>query len=35
MIFNKRLAEIGEKYLRKGSKVYLEGRIADPQTERQ
>ena len=27
MIFNERLAEIAEKYLRKGSKVYLEGAL--------
>lgn len=27
VIFNKNLAEIAEKYLRKGSKVYLEGAI--------
>lgn len=27
VIFNKNLAEIAEKYLRKGSKVYLEGKI--------
>jgi single-strand DNA-binding protein len=26
-IFNERLGEVAEKYLRKGSKVYLEGRI--------
>ena len=26
-IFNERLAEIAEKYLRKGSKVYLEGQL--------
>ena len=26
-IFNEKLGEIAEKYLRKGSKVYLEGRI--------
>jgi len=28
VIFNPRLAEIAEKYLRKGSKVYLEGQLA-------
>ncbi len=27
VIFNERLAEIAEKYLRKGSKVYLEGQL--------
>jgi single-strand DNA-binding protein len=27
VIFNVRLAEIAEKYLRKGSKVYLEGAL--------
>ena len=27
VIFNERLAEIAEKYLRKGSKVYLEGAL--------
>ena len=27
VIFNKNLAEVAEKYLRKGSKVYVEGRI--------
>ncbi len=27
VIFNERLSEIAEKYLRKGSKVYLEGQI--------
>jgi single-strand DNA-binding protein len=27
VIFNERLAEISEKYLRKGSKVYLEGAL--------
>ena len=27
MIFNERLAEIAEKYLRKGSKVYIEGAL--------
>ena len=27
MIFNKNLAEIAEKYLRKGAKVYLEGSL--------
>src|SRR3954468_18771436 len=26
-IFNEKLGEVAEKYLRKGSKVYLEGRI--------
>jgi single-strand DNA-binding protein len=31
VIFNERLAEIAEKYLRKGSKVYLEGA---PQTRK-
>ncbi|TXL72520.1 single-stranded DNA-binding protein [Vineibacter terrae] len=28
VIFNERLTEIAEKYLRKGSKVYLEGQLA-------
>ncbi len=28
VIFNPKLAEIAEKYLRKGSKVYLEGQLA-------
>jgi single-strand DNA-binding protein len=28
VIFNPNLAEVGEKYLRKGSKVYLEGQLA-------
>lgn len=28
VIFNDRLAEVAEKYLRKGSKVYLEGQLA-------
>ncbi|WP_276199015.1 single-stranded DNA-binding protein [Chelatococcus sp. XZ-Ab1] len=28
VIFNPRLAEVAEKYLRKGSKVYLEGQLA-------
>lgn len=27
VIFNERLAEVAEKYLRKGSKVYLEGQL--------
>ncbi len=27
VIFNKNLAEVAEKYLRKGSKVYLEGQL--------
>jgi single-strand DNA-binding protein len=27
VIFNKNLAEVAEKYLRKGSKVYLEGSL--------
>ena len=27
MIFNKNLADVAEKYLRKGSKVYLEGAL--------
>ena len=27
MIFNERLAEIAEKYLRKGSKIYVEGQL--------
>lgn len=27
VIFNERLADVAEKYLRKGSKVYLEGQI--------
>src|SRR5665213_49831 len=27
VVFNERLAEIAEKYLRKGSKVYLEGAL--------
>ena len=35
VIFNERLAEIAEKYLRKGSKVYRRGRPADPQMDRQ
>ena len=28
VIFNQNLAEVAEKYLRKGSKVYLEGQLA-------
>jgi len=28
VIFNPRLAEVAEKYLRKGAKVYLEGQLA-------
>src|ERR1700743_427225 len=28
VIFNPKLAEVAEKYLRKGSKVYLEGQLA-------
>ena len=35
VIFNKNLAEVAEKYLRKGSKVYLEGSLPDPQMDRQ
>src|SRR5215470_10714348 len=27
VIFNERLAEVAEKYLRKGSKVYVEGQL--------
>jgi len=27
VIFNKNLAEVAEKYLRKGSKVYVEGQL--------
>ena len=27
MIFNERLAEVAEKYLRKGSKIYVEGQL--------
>src|ERR1700757_2154349 len=30
VIFNERLAEIAEKYLKKGSKVYLEGALQTP-----
>ena len=35
VIFNKNLAKVAEKYLRKGAKVYLEGSAADPQMDRQ
>ena len=35
VIFNKNLAEVAEKYLRKGAKVYLEGPASDPQMDRQ
>ena len=35
VIFNKNLAEVAEKYLRKGAKVYRRGRAADPQMDRQ
>ena len=31
MIFNEGLCKIAEQYLKKGSKVYLEGAAADPQ----
>jgi single-strand DNA-binding protein len=33
VIFNERLAEIAEKYLKKGSKGLSRGRIADPQMD--
>jgi single-strand DNA-binding protein len=35
VIFNERLAEIAEKYLRKGSKVYLEGQLQTRQWQDQ
>ena len=35
VIFNENLAKVAEQYLRKGSKVYLEGQLADPQMDRQ
>ena len=31
VIFNEGLCKIAEQYLKKGSKVYLEGQLADPQ----
>jgi single-strand DNA-binding protein len=34
VIFNERLAEIAEKYLKKGSKIYLEGAIQTRQWEK-
>ena len=34
-IFNEKLGEIAEKYLKKGSKVYLEGADRDPEIHRQ
>ena len=33
VIFNPRLAEVAEKYLRKGSKVYVEGKLQTRQWE--
>ncbi|HTV90025.1 MAG TPA: single-stranded DNA-binding protein [Stellaceae bacterium] len=35
VIFNERLAEIAEKYLRKGSKVYIEGQLQTRQWQDQ
>jgi single-strand DNA-binding protein len=35
VIFNENLVTIAEKYLRKGSKIYVEGAPADPQMDRQ
>ena len=34
VIFNEGLAKIAEQYLKKGSKVYLEGAVADAQMDR-
>ena len=34
VIFNEGLAKIAEQYLKKGSKVYLEGPVADAQMDR-
>ena len=35
VIFSEGLCKIAEQYLKKGSKVYLEGQLADPQIHRQ
>jgi single stranded DNA-binding protein len=34
VIFNEGLCKIAENYLKKGSKVYMEGQLADPQMDR-
>ena len=34
VIFNERLAEVAQNYLRKGSKVYLEGQLQNAQVDR-